>query len=165
VSRYLVQRARRRPVDMAALQDEILEALGLGGAALSVGRDQVGTALTFGPSMTTHASSHSDPDNLVGVFGELLLTVMRELRGLPPRLAQMLKDRETTVTVDVDTGMALVLMKRPRGRQLKAGAEEAFAGALQDRASARKLHIAGQHFVSDVAVAVPQRVPKELRCA
>jgi hypothetical protein len=59
----------------------------------------------------------------------------------------------------------LLRMKRPRVHQLKLGSEEAFAAVLQGRASARKLYIGGQRFVTDVAVAVPQRVPQELRCA
>jgi hypothetical protein len=164
VGRFLVQRARRRPVDMAALQDEILASLGLGGAVLSVGRDQVGLALTFESSLTMLASDLANPDEAGAALGEQLLTVIRRLHGLPPRLARMLRDDETTATVNADEGMALVLMKRPRDRQFKTGTEEAFAAALQTFASARKLSIAGMHFVKDVAVAVPHRVPKELRC-
>jgi hypothetical protein len=164
VSRHLVHRARRRPVDMAALQDEILASLGLGGAALSVGRDQVGVSLTFESPLPVSALSVANPDDTVALLEEQLLTVLRQLRGLPPRLVRMLRDDDTTVTVNADDGMALVLMKRPRDRQFKAGTEEAFAAALQTLATARKLHISTEYFVKDVAVAVPQRVPKELRC-
>jgi hypothetical protein len=162
VGRYMVLRARRRPVDMAALQDEVLESLGMGGA-FNIGHDEVGLAMTFGASMAREAVSA--PTDLDETFGAQLLAMLLEQRGLPSRLTRMLKDPETRVTVDGTDGKALLRMKRPRVHQLKLGSEEAFAAVLQGRASARKLYIGGQRFVTDVAVAVPQRVPQELRCA
>jgi hypothetical protein len=161
VARHLVHRARRRPVDMAALQDEVLASLGLGSGALNISHDEVGLALTFGPSMAAHAVAN--PTDLGSSFGVQLLAALVELHGLPVHLTRMLKDSETAVTVEALDCTALLRMKRPRVYQLKHGSDEAFAAALQARASGRKLHIDDQHFVTDVAVAVPQRVPQELR--
>lgn len=160
VTRYQVYRARRRPENMSEVQEEILAGLGLGGAALSVRKDEIGLSLKFGQSMARQAID-SENDDLASQFAEDLLAVLRGLSGLPTRFATMLKDKGTTVDVEPSESAALVRMKK-RQYELKDGAEESFATALQKRADARKVSIHGQHFVQEVSVAIPKRVPAEL---
>lgn len=155
-----LRRKRLQPIDMAAIQDEILAGLNLGGTSLNFGKDEIGLTLAFtkplalaGARPVPMAASHC---------GQQLLHSLRTLERLPNRLTLMLKDRETTITVDMHSGAALLTMKRPLKYALKTGAEDKFATLLQRRAAAKEIHVKNHHFVQDVSVAVPKRVPHEL---
>jgi hypothetical protein len=155
-----LRRKRHQPIDMAAIQDEILAGLNLGGTSFNFGKDELGLTLVFtkplalaGARPVPMAASHC---------GQQLLYSLQSLERLPNRLALMLKDQDTTITVDMHSGAALLTMKRPLNHTLKPGAEDKFATLLQRRAAAKEIHIKKRHFVQDVSVAVPKRVPHEL---
>jgi len=157
VSRYQVHRARNRPVDMSAFQDDILASLGLG-AKLSVEKDEIGLALHLDPSGLASFIN----ENSIEVMSRDLLTTLRSLSGLPSRLATMLKDKGTAVVIDPTECAVLLRLKRSKTGELRPGTEEAFAAALQRRAEARKISLGGAYFVEEVSVAVPKSVPQEL---
>jgi len=163
VSRYQVYRARNTPRDLSGLQQDILQGLGMSSAAFDIADDEFGLTFTFSKSLAEHA----DKDDIdVYDLGPRLLASLRKLKGLPPRLTAMLSQESTTVKVDLAAHCALIRMKRPTVYKLKPRAEEDFAAALHQAAVKRKVSIEGgdlgTHFAEDVAVAVPQRIPKEL---
>jgi hypothetical protein len=166
VSRYQVHRARNRPHDMAAMQADILESMGMGmgGAALDVNTDELGFSFTFDESIAAHA--HDNDDFSQRDLADDLLEAVRRLSGLPSRLSSMLKDKSTSVTINAKEKRALIRMKRPTMYRLKPRAADDFASALQHAAIKRQVSIDGgehgRHFVEDIAVAIPRRVPKEL---
>lgn len=101
-------------------------------------------------------------ETLARDVGDSLLLKLRQQSGLPPRLSQMLKESSTTVSVDVESTAALLLMKRPLHGAITVGSEEQFASALQQRASSGHVIVFDAHAVVEVSVAVPRRVPAEL---
>jgi len=154
--------ARNKPVDMSDLQSEILATLGMGGAALNVGKDEIGLTLIFDDSAKAVFQCGTLEDS--AVFDEVekqLLLSLRGLLGLPQKLAAMLKDSSTTITLDTDDPVALLRMKR-LGSTWKPGLEDRFAAALQTRADKRRISINDKCVVTEVLVAVPKRVPREL---
>jgi hypothetical protein len=166
-------RARLKPVDMTVIQDEIRKTLGMA-SSLTIGADELGFTMTFShtsdPEIETTDTANVNGD--VGDvklrcadddFGSALLIELRRLAGLPTQLSDMLNQSDTAVTVNVDTSTALLVMKRPAGKDsLQPGSEERFAIVLQLRASSREISVDQEFFVDDVSVAVPQRIPKEL---
>jgi hypothetical protein len=170
VTRIQVYRARHKPVDMTALQDKIREALGMSTAMIrmNVGLSEMGLTMTFDKSLESafKALDHVHAESLARNVGDSLLAELRRLNGLPARLSDMIKQSSTTVSVDVKSATALVLMKRPANGTLKADNEEKFAAALQQRAADRKIVVLtvanSEHAVNEVSVAVPRRVPTEL---
>jgi hypothetical protein len=163
VTRIQVYRARRKPVDMTALQDEIRASLGMT-TAMNVNAGEMGLTMTFGTSIASafegldrvHAEARARD------LSDGLLTELRKQSGLPQRLSEMLNQNTTTVSVDVASATALVVMKRPLNGTLKADSEDEFAFSLQQRANNRKIVVNGEHAVAEVSVAVPRRVPREL---
>ena len=164
VTRVQAHRAKNKPVDMAAVQDEIRRSLGME-SSLTIGPTEVGLTMKFSKSleMELQGIGHTPAgESLANDISTALLAELRRQAGLPSRLADMLKQSGTTVTVDPDAATALVLMQRPINGRLKPGAEERFATVLQQRASSHKISINKHHFVDEVSVAVPRRVPKEM---
>lgn len=150
------RRKRRQPIDMAAVQDEILA--NLGGTALTFSKDEIGLTMLFTqPPALAGAHSVRLPTHR---FGQLLLECLQNLQGLPSRIAGMLNEPGTTIAVSAN-GAALLTMNRP-SNAFKAGAEEKIAALLHRRAAANEIHANNQNYVFEVAVAVPQRVPREL---
>jgi hypothetical protein len=167
-TRIQVYRARHRPVDMTALQDEIRGSLGMT-TDMNVGPGEMGLTVTFRKSLENAFKSldHVQAETLARSVNVGLLAELRKQSGLPPRLSDMLKQSDTTVSVDVDSATALVVMKRPANGTLKAVSEELFASDLQRRADKRELVVIGDNFrhaVDEVSVAVPRRIPRELNC-
>jgi hypothetical protein len=80
-----VRRARNLPANMAALQSELLHSLGLGGAALSIGQDEIGFSLSFAASFRTYLSSTPDDGTLVSSLESELLASLRQQTNLPGR--------------------------------------------------------------------------------
>ena len=166
VTRIQVYRARNKPVDMTALQDEIRGSLGMT-AGMNVRPDEMGLTVTFCKSLENafKASSHVQVEALARNVGNALLAELRQQCGLPPRLSDMFKQSDTTVSVDVDSATALVLMKVPADGTIKPANEELFASALQQRAARMELVVHGEnyrHAVDEVSVAIPRRIPREL---
>lgn len=157
---YRIRHRRLQPIDMQAIQNEILSGLSLGGTVLNFGKDEIGLSLSFkeplalaGALPVPMAAAHN---------GQHLLESLRSLTGLPNRLSGMLREQDATVTVDMINGVALLTMKRPPNASLKVGFEDKFAALLQRLAAVNKIHVKNRHFVHEVSVAVPQRVPQEL---
>jgi len=160
VVRYEIYRSRNRPEDMEAMQAEILDTLGLGGASLSVATDEVGWKLAFGASFS-RSRVHQD-HTLDAVYARALLESIRKLAGLPARLAKMLREPTTKVTLDSDNNAALLRLKLPKNYELAPGTQERFGVALNIRAKQKKISIDCKHYIEEVSVAVPVHVPREL---
>lgn len=146
---------------MSAMQDEIRGALG---SALTVKSDEIGLTMTFSKSLEAElqAAGREGAETRARAVGVALLAELQRLQGLPSRLSDMLKQTDTSVTVNVDTATALLIMKRPTNGQLQHGSEERFAAALQQRASSGKIVVDQHHAVEEVSIAVPQNISKEL---
>jgi len=165
MARVHIYRARHRPVDIAAMQDEIRQSLGMT-SSMSVAHDEVGLSVTFGKSLerALNAAGHGGAEVMAREVGIALLAELKKLSssGVPQRLVDMLKQSGTHVTVESHSASALVVMKKPTHGKLKPGTMERFASSLQQLASARKIAVNGEHFVDEVSVAVPKRVPREI---
>jgi hypothetical protein len=159
VSQYRVRRARRRPVDMSAVQDEILTSLGMGGASHNISKDEFGIMLQFGPAVLRE---YADDEGEASRVAMDILKTLRGLHRLPNRLSAMLRDKSTTAVLETTDSAVLLRMKRPKHCNIKSATEELFVAALQNRVEGRKISIDGRHYPSEVSVAVPKRVPQEL---
>lgn len=157
-----VRRQRLSPVDMTDMQNEILAALGMGGAALNIDKNEVGISFLFDDSLKTRAADVTANVSIQDRFEEDLLATLRKLPNLPYRLTTLLKQESTAVTLNVPEGTALLRMKKPKNYALKPGSEDAYVAALQARADQKPYGLEGRHWVVEVSVAVPKRVPAEL---
>lgn len=167
VARWQVIRARNRPINLSALQQELLEALGNGNHALSIQPHEVGMTLRFdnaGSGMNQNLSQ-SEIDERSGRLSIELLSSLRQQTGLPQRLSAMLRSNTTGVEVDLVAGAATLKMQRPKD-PLKRGSEELFASVLNERARLQKLNprtgVESNVIVHEVSIAVAQRVPHEI---
>eukprot|EP00035_Acanthoeca_spectabilis_P016591 m.342109 g.342109 ORF g.342109 m.342109 type:complete len:114 (-) comp16545_c0_seq67:2322-2663(-) len=97
-SQYQERQRRLRPMDMGAMQNELLTELGLGAATFSIGPDEIGLALAFEESEVHQVQSAHD--TIRDSMSRLLLASLKEQKGLPKRLASMLRAPTTTVLVD-----------------------------------------------------------------
>lgn len=149
-------------MDLDAIQNQLLQSLGMGGAAFDIDPDEIGLAVVFAPTLAAWAGVSSDVSALASDCGAQTLAALRRLSGVPSRYARMLKSQSTVLVVNPSEGTGLLRMKRPR-TALGAQAEEEFAAALQSRLF-KLVDVVGelQHKVIEVAVAVPKRVPVEL---
>lgn len=87
---------------------------------------------------------------------------IRSLTGLPSKLTKMIKEPTSKVTIDDAESSALLRLKRSKNYTLAPGQQEQYATALHNRAAARKVSVGGEHFVTEVSVAVPIQVPNEI---
>ena len=158
-----VYRAQNRPVDLDAIQSQLLQSLGMGGAAFDIEADEIGLTLVFAPSLAAWAGVSKDIGALADDCATQTLDALRHLSGLSARYARMLKSQGTTLVVNPSDGTGLLRVKRPQGT-LGAHAEEEFATALQLRLAKHQRDVDGSlvHKVVEVAVAVPKRVPVEI---
>jgi hypothetical protein len=163
VARIQVYRARNKPVDMTAMQDEIRGSLGMT-TTMTVGPGELGLTMSFDRSfeLSLRALNHTQAEALSRSISSALLARLRQQNGLPARLSEMLKHSGTTASVDPQSATALVVMKLPVNGALKAGSEERFAAVLQQRASSNAIVVNDEHVVVDVSIAVPRHVPREL---
>jgi hypothetical protein len=75
----------------------------------------------------------------------------------------MIKDPSASVRIDPDEGNALLKVKKSLYKNMPAGTQETYASALHARAVANKIHTRSPtHYVVEVAVAVPAKVPREI---
>ena len=147
-TRQVVLHARRQPVDLAAMQADILAGLGLG-SALNISTDEIALTLSL---------EASSPVENWSAFEAALLVVLRQLSGLPSRLIRAL--REQTTTLKIEGNSALLRMKRPA--TVKSNVGEVFATSLHRKVTQRNVHVQDRIFINDVSIAIPTRVPKEL---
>ena len=147
-TRQVVLHARRQPVDLAAMQADILAGLGLG-SALNISTDEIALTLSL---------EASSPVENWSAFEAALLVVLRQLSGLPSRLIRAL--REQTTTLKIEGNSALLRMKRPATAKSNVG--EVFATSLHRKVTQRNVHVQDRIFINDVSIAIPTRVPKEL---
>lgn len=152
---------RKKPEDMEAVQYAILSALGAGDS-MSLQADEIGFTLTFDSALSAAWASAADGDAMLKDIDQKLMGSLRKLSALPARLTKMLKEPDTVLAVRAADSQAVLKLKRPKTYQLATGSEERFAVALQDRASREKIDVDGLYFITDVAIAMPIRVPREL---
>ena len=124
---------------------------------MNVRPNELAFTLTFDAVEGTGMTGSAGDDE----FAVALLGSLRQLHGLPHRMTRMLRERGTTVAVAATEGTALLKMQQPPAGAVTSGTVEAMAMALQLKADRGKITIGGVR-VRDVAVAVPQRVPKEI---
>lgn len=160
ISRYEVYRAKHRPVDMEAMQDEIRALLGLGSANFDIKPNEFGVNLLWHTVEDGVTLECSDAHRI----GQELLASLRSQSNLPSQLASMIKQSSTTIVVEVNECTALVRLKRPSGKTSAKSnaAEEGYISALQQRANKKKLGVPDVLLVTEVSVAVPKQVPLEL---
>jgi hypothetical protein len=148
-------------VNLDAIQNQLLQSLGMRDAAFDFEADEIGLAIVFAPSLAATSAVSADVAALVKDCGDQSLAAFRRLSGLPARFARMLNGQGTTLVVSASDGTGLLRMKRPKA-SLGANAEEDFAAALQTRMTKQASESSLKHKVVEVAVAVPKRVPVEL---
>lgn len=156
--RHRALKAQNQPVDMGAVQDEVLGGLGM--AALTIKPSELGMAFTFSDSLAHAALATHDLGELGDSVGVDLLAELRSRQGLPTALATMLKAPSTTIAVYPAEAECVVVMKRTPGA--KRSSDERFAAVLHKRITRRKTSLEQQYAVVAVDVAVPKRVPTEL---
>jgi hypothetical protein len=120
---------------------------------------QIGFSLSFGSALLPSSGIHTHEmdDDLAAS----LLASLRQLGGLPSRLSKMLKDSSTVVSMSVDDDCALLRLK-VRQYVVPPGDQEQYAAALQAHAGKNRISIDNTHYVVDVSVAVPARIPREI---
>ena len=79
------------------------------------------------------------------------------------RLTKMINLSSTSVSLDPDEGNALLKLRKSDIKDMPPGTQESYAAALHARAVSNKIHTATPcHYVLEVAVAVPAKVPREI---
>jgi hypothetical protein len=147
--RVQLYRLKHRPVDVTAMQQKVMEDLGLA-AATNFGQNEVGITLAF-DRCPVDAATAALPDRF-----------KRELIAALAKAAPQLKAALRTVKLTSAGAKSVrVLAVMPKSGGLDDGPAAKNVEMLARKAAKGKLAAAGFNLV-DASVAVPQRVPREI---
>jgi hypothetical protein len=165
--RYRRYKADHSPADLSALQDEILSSLGIG-TAFDIGPREFGVSLTLPdlcdlPHVTTQRVEDAVREAL-RVMIDVSSRAFRTTSVGPKRNAVMAVARlsigAARVKVEANKTHVLVVFARPESS--KDGIEEDVVAGLQMAADRGQFTVGNGWVVTEVSVAVPRCVPREM---
>ena len=146
---------KHRPCDMDEMQGDVLDGIGIR-LPTDVKDHEFGVMLTFNTNLDPASTEGS---GLVELERMLVSTLSKHL----PRLTEELK-HSRIITSHATPNQLLMVIPRSRGYSKQSDVAERAVAALSQQAEKHKL-LVGANAVSSLTLAIPSRIPRELRRA
>ena len=162
---------KRRPIDVGAMQDEVLRSMGLGiiknikpdefGFTLSLGSadgsDTAALSELFTAAQSSVSKQGQESEQQANNWQQFQGYVATAVAGASPRLTKALT--RARITVSNPATLELLVIMSKSGHSSSIG--EATVATLHKAATKHKLRV-GEHPVVDVGVACPRVIPREI---